>query len=90
MKRLILALLFGIAATVCAATSSLACAICYGESGNPLTEGVSAGVLVLLGVIVAVLGWFTWFIVYFVRRSRRVTRDEMERTESAQMAVPQI
>lgn len=43
----------------------LACAVCYGEPGSPMTIGAQAGVLALLGVIAFVLGaivtvTFTW------------------------------
>jgi hypothetical protein len=48
----------------------IACAVCMGASDSPLARGMNAGVLVLLGVTVSVLGGFACGILAFVRRSR--------------------
>lgn len=73
MLKSVLAATLAVLMTFVLPHAASACTICYGEPGNPLTEGVSAGVLVLLGVIVAVLAWFGGMIIFFARRaSRRV------------------
>ena len=61
---------------------ALACAICYGEPGNPMTVGLQKGVLILIGAIAGVLVAFAALIVFFAVRSRRLSR-ESELGESA-------
>ena len=48
----------------------LACSVCYGEPGNPLTEGAKMGVIVLGLVIVAVLGWFVAIFFFWQKRAK--------------------
>lgn len=54
---------------------ALACAICYGEPGNPMTMGLQKGVLILIGAIGGVLALFMALIVFFAVRSRRLARE---------------
>ena len=42
-------------ATISSAQTALACSVCYGDPNSPMTKGVEAGVLVLLGVVGTVL-----------------------------------
>jgi hypothetical protein len=51
--------------------TTLACPICFQVEQGPVTEGVRAAVLVLMGVTVAVLSGFGVFIARFVARSRQ-------------------
>lgn len=51
-------------------TTIVACAVCMGVSDSPLARGMNAGVLVLLGVTLTVLGGVAAAIVGFVRRVR--------------------
>jgi hypothetical protein len=48
----------------------LACPICFQVEDGPVTAGVRAAVLVLIGVTGVVLSGFALFIVRFVRRTR--------------------
>lgn len=56
---------------------ALACTICYGEPGHPMTLGLQNGVLILLGSITGVLGLFVGLIIFVARRSRRL-QDEQD------------
>jgi len=47
-----------------------ACPVCFGVEAGPVTDGVRAAVLVLIGVTTGVLAGFGVFIARFVRRSR--------------------
>lgn len=50
---------------------ALACPVCFQVEEGPVTAGVQAAVLVLMGVTTGVLSGFGMFIARFVRRSRR-------------------
>jgi heme/copper-type cytochrome/quinol oxidase subunit 2 len=52
-----------------AGASALACPVCFRVEEGPVTDGVRAAVLVLVGVTVGVLSGFGVFIVRFVRRA---------------------
>ena len=49
-----------------------ACSVCFGKSESNLSQGMKAGVVVLLGVVVGVLGGIACFFYYLARRNRVV------------------
>lgn len=59
-----------------------ACAVCFGNSDDKMTQGMLAGVFVLLLVVLAVLGGFAALFVYFARRAAAVAALEKQSTES--------
>lgn len=61
-------------------TPAFACPICYGDPDSLMAQGISKGVLALLGVTVVVLAWFATFFIYLMRRIRAA--------EAATEAVP--
>jgi hypothetical protein len=71
--------LFGVAAFF-APTAARACAVCFGNSDSQLSQGMLAGVLVLLFVVLAVLGGFVALFVHLARRSAAVALEK-ESTE---------
>ena len=76
-QRLVRALLGGGGALFWA-QSALGCAVCYGEPGSPMVEGAQAGVLVLLGVVVAVLSGFASLLVFWMRRASRLSETQRQ------------
>jgi hypothetical protein len=50
--------------------SALACPVCFRMDDGPVSDGVRAAIVVLLGVTTAVLAGFAVFIRGFVRRER--------------------
>ena len=56
----------------------LACAVCYGEPGNPLTEGAKWGVIVLGAIIGSVLTGFASLFVFWSRRAAALERGELQ------------
>jgi hypothetical protein len=52
------------------AAEALACAVCYGAPGDPMTKGMNLAILTLLGVTAGVLAGFVAFFVYLMKRSR--------------------
>jgi hypothetical protein len=72
---LVLALLF-------APRAAQACTVCFGNSDSKLSQGMLAGVLVLLLFVLAVLGGFVALFVYLARRAAAIAALESESTES--------
>ena len=59
----------------------LACSVCFGDPDSPLTKGALMGVYVLVGVVGFVLLSIAATGVYWIQRSRRLTRgDEWDTT----------
>lgn len=59
-----------------------ACAVCFGNSDSKLSQGMLAGVLVLLLVVLSVLGGFVALFVYLARRAAATAALENQSTES--------
>ena len=59
-----------------------ACAVCFGNSDSKLSQGMLAGVLVLLLVVLAVLGGFVALFIYLARRAATVAALDQQSTES--------
>jgi uncharacterized membrane protein AbrB (regulator of aidB expression) len=55
--------------------SALACPVCFRFEESPVTDGIKAAGLVLVGVTAGVLTGFGVFAVRFVRRARLGTGD---------------
>jgi hypothetical protein len=53
-----------------------ACAVCFGNSDSKLTQGMLAGVLVLLLCVLAVLGGFVALFIYLARRSAATALED--------------
>jgi heme/copper-type cytochrome/quinol oxidase subunit 2 len=53
------------------ATPALACSACFGQSDSPLARGMNWGILSLLAVVTAVLGWLVALFVFMARRARQ-------------------
>jgi len=56
--------------------AAMACPVCFRMEEGPITDGVRAAVVVLMGVTTAVLAGFAVFIRGFVRRARAAEAEE--------------
>ena len=66
------------AAVVIGGSSSvLACPLCFGAAETPLINGANLGVLMLLGVTLAVQGGFVGFFIYLRTRAKRMADAEL-------------
>jgi hypothetical protein len=70
-------------AILAVATPALACPVCFGASDSPLTRGMQAGILALLGVTVAILGAFAAFFFIYLRRRLRLFEESGGPTSSS-------
>jgi hypothetical protein len=59
-----------------------ACTVCFGDSNSKLTEGMLAGVFVLLFCVLAVLGGFVALFIFLARKAAATVALENASTES--------
>ncbi len=69
-------------ALFCAPNAAHACTVCFGNSDSKLTQGMLAGVLVLLLVVMSVLGGFVALFIHLARRAAATAALESQSTES--------
>ncbi len=55
--------------------AALACPVCFGQNDSPLTNAMNLGIMVMLGVVVAVLAGFATFIIHLIRGERLATEQ---------------
>ena len=63
-------------------SAAQACTVCFGNTDSKLSQGMLAGVLVLLLFILAVLGGFVALFIYLARRAAAIQALENQSTES--------
>jgi hypothetical protein len=59
-------------------TSVLACPMCFGAEETSMLDGTRIGVLVMLGITVAVQGAFAGFFLYLRRRAKHIAEVELD------------
>jgi hypothetical protein len=68
-----------LAAAVAGGTSSvLACPMCFGAEETSMVDATKLGVLVMLGVVIAVQGAFVAFFLYLRKRAKRIAEVELD------------
>ena len=59
--------------------SLLACSVCFGKAEETaIVDGTQLGILLLLGVTLAVQGGFVAFFLYLRKRAKRVADVELD------------
>ena len=56
----------------------LACPVCFGAAETHLIDGTRLGMLVLLGITLAVQGGFVAFFLYLRRRAKQIAEIDLE------------
>jgi len=59
-------------------TSLLACPVCFGAEETSMIDGTRLGVLVMLGITLAVQGGFLGFFLYLRRRAKRMAEIDLD------------
>ena len=59
-------------------SSVLACPMCFGAEETSLIDGTKLGVLVMLGITLAVQGGFVAFFLYLRRRAKRIADADLD------------
>lgn len=68
-----------IAAVVIGGSSSVfACPVCFGAEETALIDGAKLGILVLLGITIAVQGAFVAFFFYLRRQAKRISDVDLD------------
>jgi hypothetical protein len=62
----------------------LACPVCFGAEETSMIDGAKLGVLVLLGITLAVQGAFAAFFFYLRKRAKRIADIDLD-TEWSQL-----
>ena len=78
VRRWPAALRCGVALLSAAARTLLACTVCFGAEETAIVDGTQIGILVLLGVTLAVQGGFVAFFLYLRRRAKRIADVELD------------
>ena len=71
-------------ALLCAPRAAHACSVCFGNSDSKMSQGMLAGVLVLLFVVLSVLGGFAALFVYLARRAAATAALDNQSPESTE------
>ena len=58
--------------------NAYACPVCFGAEESHLIDGTKFGILVLLGITLAVQGAFVGFFVYLRNRAKRIAEIELD------------
>jgi hypothetical protein len=67
------------AAVVMGGSSSVfACPVCFGAHETTIIDGTRLGILVLLGITLAVQGAFLAFFLYLRRRAKRIADIDLD------------
>ena len=70
------------AALLLAPGAAHACSVCFGNGDSKLSQGMLAGVLVLLLVVLSVLGGFVALFIFLARKAAAAAALENASTES--------
>ena len=70
---------FTAAAIVLTGSSSVfACPVCFGAEETSMIDGTKLGILVLLGITLAVQGAFMAFFLYLRKRAKRIAEIDLD------------
>jgi heme/copper-type cytochrome/quinol oxidase subunit 2 len=57
---------------------ALACPMCFGAEETSMVDGTQIGMLVMLGITLAVQGGFVGFFLYLRKRAKRIADVELD------------
>ena len=66
------------AVMIVSSSSVFACPVCFGAEETHLIDGAKLGILVLLGVTLAVQGAFLAFFLYLRKRAKQIADIDLE------------
>ena len=68
----------GVAMMIFGSSSVLACPVCFGAEETSMIDGAKLGVLVMLGILLAVQGGFVAFFLYLRKRAKRIAEIDLD------------
>ena len=63
---------------VLGSSNAFACPVCFGAEESHLIDGAKLGILVLLGITLAVQGAFLAFFLYLRKRAKQIADIDLE------------
>lgn len=75
IKRVVIAV---VAMLIVSSSNAFACPVCFGAEETGMINGTRLGILVLLGITLAVQGGFLAFFLYLRRRAQRIADIDLE------------
>ena len=72
------ALMTAAVAIIFGSSRVLACPVCFGAEETSMIDGAKLGVLVMLGVLLAVQGGFLAFFLYLRKRAKHIADIELD------------
>ena len=79
MRTKLIRILTMAAAMVMGGSSSVfACPVCFGAHETSIIDGTRLGILVLLGITLAVQGSFVGFFLYLRQRAKHIAEVELD------------
>ena len=63
---------------VASSSNAFACPVCFGAEETHMVDATRLGILVLLGITLAVQGGFLAFFLYLRRRAQRIADIDLE------------
>jgi hypothetical protein len=67
-----------LAVIVGGSSSLIACPMCFGAEETSMVDATKLGVLVMLGIVIAVQGAFVAFFLYLRKRAKRIAEIELD------------
>ena len=78
IKTITRVLTIALAVLIGGSSSAFACPVCFGAEETGMINGTRLGILVLLGITLAVQGGFLAFFLYLRRRAQRIADIDLE------------
>ena len=63
---------------IASSATAFACPVCFGAEETAMIDGTRLGILVLLGITLAVQGGFFAFFLYLRNRAKRIADIDLE------------
>jgi hypothetical protein len=67
-----------VAVVIGGGSSAFACPVCFGAVETSIIDGTKLGILVLLGITLAVQGAFVGFFLYLRKRAKRIAEIDLD------------
>jgi hypothetical protein len=64
--------------TIAGSTRVLACPMCFGAEETSMVDGTRFGILLMLGITLAVQGGFVAFFLYLRKRAKQIAALELD------------
>jgi heme/copper-type cytochrome/quinol oxidase subunit 2 len=78
IKLIVRAVVLAAVILIGGSSNAFACPVCFGAEESHMIDATKLGILVLLGITLAVQGAFVGFFVYLRNRAKRIADIELD------------